>query len=209
MIRVSIVEDNDQFRKALETIITHGKDTTLVGSYTSAEKALTGLEQSPPDVAIVDVSLPGMSGPELIVRLKNKIHQTQFMVCTIHDDNDTIFEALKSGAAGYILKDPVTAEEILKAIRDLYNGGSPMSPFIARKVIGSFQKPVINDVNSLLSLREKEVLELVAQGLLYKEIALRLTISTETVKKHLKNIYQKLHVQNKVEALNKFRLFAI
>ena len=206
MIRVSIVEDNDQFRKALETIIAHGKDTILVGSYTSAEKALSSMEQTPPDVAIVDVSLPGMRGPELIVRLKNKIHQTQFMVCTIHDDNDTIFEALKSGAAGYILKDPVTADEILKAIRDLYNGGSPMSPFIARKVIGSFQKPVINDVNSLLSLREKEVLELVAQGLLYKEIALRLSISTETVKKHLKNIYQKLHVQNKVEALNKFRL---
>lgn len=206
MIRVSIVEDNDQFRKALETIIAHEKDTTLVGSYTSAEKALSGMEHTPPDVAIVDVSLPGMQGPELIVRLRSKIHQTQFMVCTIHDDNDTIFEALKSGAAGYILKDPVTAEEIVKAIRDLYNGGSPMSPFIARKVIGSFQKPVINDVNSLLSLREKEVLELVAQGLLYKEIALRLTISTETVKKHLKNIYQKLHVQNKVEALNKFRL---
>jgi DNA-binding NarL/FixJ family response regulator len=206
MIKVSIVEDNDQFRKALETIIAHGKDTILVGSYTSAEKALSSMEQTPPDVAIVDVSLPGMRGPELIVRLKNKIHQTQFMVCTIHDDNDTIFEALKSGAAGYILKDPVTADEILKAIRDLYNGGSPMSPFIARKVIGSFQKPVINDVNSLLSLREKEVLELVAQGLLYKEIALRLSISTETVKKHLKNIYQKLHVQNKVEALNKFRL---
>lgn len=206
MIRVSIVEDNDQFRKALETIISHGKDTVLAGSYTSAEKALSGMGQMPPDVAIIDISLPGMRGPELIVRLKNKIHQTQFMVCTIHDDNDTIFEALKSGAAGYILKDPVTAEEILKAIRDLYDGGSPMSPFIARKVIGSFQKPMINDVNSLLSLREKEVLELVAQGLLYKEIALRLTISTETVKKHLKNIYQKLHVQNKVEALNKFRL---
>jgi DNA-binding NarL/FixJ family response regulator len=206
MIRVAIVEDNDQFRKALETIITHGKDTILVGSYTSAEKALAGLEQTPPDVAIVDVSLPGMRGTELIVRLKNKIHQTQFMVCTIHDDNDTVFEALKSGASGYLLKDPVTAEEILRAIRDLYNGGSPMSPFIARKVIGSFQKPMINDVNSLLSLREKEVLELVAQGLLYKEIALRLTISTETVKKHLKNIYNKLHVQNKVEAINKFRL---
>lgn len=206
MIRVAIVEDNDQFRKALETIITHGKDTTLVGSYTSAEKALIGLEQSQPDVAIIDVSLPGMRGPELIVRLKNKIHQTQFMVCTIHDDNDTIFEALKCGASGYLLKDPITAEEILKAIRDLYNDGSPMSPFIARKVIGSFQKPMINDVNSLLSLREKEVLELVAQGLLYKEIALRLTISIETVKKHLKNIYNKLHVQNKVEAINKFRL---
>lgn len=205
MIKVAIVEDNDQFRKALETIINQEKDTALLGSYTSAEKALSGLEQSPPDIAIIDISLPGMKGTELIVRLREKLRHTLFMVCTIHDDNDTIFEALKCGAAGYILKDPVTAEEITKAIRDLYNGGSPMSPFIARKVIGTFQKPVINDVNSLLSQREKEVLELVAQGLLYKEIALRLTISAETVKKHLKNIYQKLHVQNKVEALNKFR----
>lgn len=206
MIKVAIVEDNDQFRKALETIIDQEKDMSLLGSYTSAERAVIALDQSPPDVAIVDISLPGMKGTELIVRLRDKLRQTLFMVCTIHDDNDTIFDALKCGAAGYILKDPITAEEITKAIRDLYNGGSPMSPFIARKVIGTFQKPMINDVNSLLSQREKEVLELVAQGLLYKEIALRLTISAETVKKHLKNIYQKLHVQNKVEALNKFRL---
>jgi DNA-binding NarL/FixJ family response regulator len=206
MIKVAIVEDNDHFRTALETIVSQEKDLTLTGSYTSAEKALSALEQSPPDIAIIDISLPGMRGTELIVRLKDKIRQTQFMVCTIHDDNDTVFEALKSGASGYILKDPVTAMEILKAIHDLYNGGSPMSPFIARKVIGTFQKPTINDVNSLLSQREKEVLELVSQGLLYKEIAIRLTISPETVKKHLKNIYQKLHVQNKVEALNKFRL---
>lgn len=205
MIKVAIVEDNDQFRKALEAIINQEKDTELLGSYTSAEKALGALEQAPPDIAIIDISLPGMKGTELIVRLRDKLRHTLFMVCTIHDDNDTIFEALKCGAAGYILKDPVTADEIIKAIRDLYNGGSPMSPFVARKVIGTFQKPVINDVNSLLSQREKEVLELVAQGLLYKEIALRLTISAETVKKHLKNIYQKLHVQNKVEALNKFR----
>jgi len=206
MIKVSIVEDNDHFRNALETIVNHEKDITLVGSYSSAEKALSALEQSPPDIAIIDISLPGMRGTELIVRLKDKMRLTQFMVCTIHDDDDTIFEALKSGASGYILKDPVTAIEIVKAIHDLYNGGSPMSPFIARKVIGTFQKPAIKGANSLLSQREKEVLELVAQGLLYKEIAIRLTISAETVKKHLKNIYQKLHVQNKVEALNKFRL---
>ena len=206
MIRVAIIEDNDQFRKALETIINQINDTTLLGSYTSAEKAMIGLPQFPPDIAIVDISLPGMRGTELIVRMKEKIRNTQFMVCTIHDDDDTIFEALKSGASGYILKDPVTVEEISRAIHDLYNGGSPMSPFIARKVIGTFQKPAISDPNSLLSLREKQVLELVAKGLLYKEIAIRLEISAETVKKHLKNIYQKLHVQNKVEALNKFRL---
>ena len=206
MIRVAIIEDNDQFRKALETIINQVQDTVLQGSYTSAEKAMIGLQQSPPDIAIVDISLPGMRGTELIVRMKDKIRNTQFMVCTIHDDDETIFDALKSGASGYILKDPVTVEEISRAIHDLYNGGSPMSPFIARKVIGTFQKPAISDPNSLLSLREKQVLELVAKGLLYKEIAIHLEISAETVKKHLKNIYQKLHVQNKVEALNKFRL---
>ncbi len=206
MITISVIEDNEQFRYALETIIHQKDDMALIGSYDSAEKALTGLQQHPTDIVIADISLPGMRGTELIVRLKDKMPQTQFMICSIHDDNDTIFEALKSGATGYILKDPVTAAEIIKAIRDLYNGGSPMSPFIARKVISSFQKPAITDEHSLLSPREKEVLEWLAKGLVYKEIAIHLGVGTETVKKHLKNIYQKLHVQNKIEALNKFKL---
>ena len=206
MITVSVVEDNDQFRNALEAIINGQNDFGLVGSYASAEKAINGLPESPPDIVITDITMPGMKGTELIVKLKNKMTKTQFMVCSIHDDNDTIFEALKSGASGYILKDPVTVDEIVKAIRDLYNGGSPMSPFIARKVIGSFQKPIITDENSLLSQREKEVLELLAKGLSYKEIASQLGVTMETIKKHLKNIYQKLHVQNKIEALNKFKL---
>jgi DNA-binding NarL/FixJ family response regulator len=147
-----------------------------------------------------------MRGTELIMHLKDKMQQTQFMVCSIHDDNDTIFEALKCGASGYILKDPVTAAEIVKAIRDLYNGGSPMSPYIARKVISSFKISTTHNEQALLSIREKEVLELLAKGLLYKEIADKLGVTHETVKKHLKNIYQKLHVQNKIEALNKFKL---
>lgn len=206
MITVAIIEDNDQFRHGLEAIINGQNEMALAGSYSSAEKALLTLSENPTDIVISDISLPGMRGTELIVRLKDKMPQTQFMVCSIHDDNDTIFEALKCGASGYILKDPVTAEEIIKAIRDLYNGGSPMSPYIARKVIGSFQKPVVNDESSLLSVREKEVLELLAKGLLYKEIAEKLGVTHETVKKHLKNIYQKLHVQNKIEAINKFRI---
>lgn len=206
MITISIVEDNDQFRTGLETIIKSEADFYLAGSYTSAEKAIIDLPLTPPDIVIADISLPGMRGTELIVRLKDKMKQTQFMVCSIHDDNDTIFEALKCGASGYLLKDPVTAAEIIKGIRDLYNGGSPMSPFIARKVIGSFQKPAITDESSLLSQREKEVLELLSKGLLYKEIAEQLGVTHETIKKHLKNIYQKLHVQNKIEALNKFKL---
>jgi DNA-binding NarL/FixJ family response regulator len=206
MITISIVEDNDQFRNALESIIKRQNELGLIDSFTSAEKAINVLPANPPDIVITDISLPGMRGTEMIVRLKDKMTRTQFMVCSIHDDNDTIFEALKCGASGYILKDPVTAEEIIKAIHDLYKGGSPMSPFIARKVIHSFQKPVVSDEHSLLSQREKEVLELLSKGLMYKEIAGQLGIGTETVKKHLKNIYQKLHVQNKIEALNKFRL---
>lgn len=206
MITVSIVEDNDQFRNGLEAIIKNEDDFSLTGSYTSAEKAMIDLPQRPPDIVITDISLPGMRGTELIVRLKDKMKQTQFMVCSIHDDNDTIFEALKCGASGYILKEPVTAAEITKGIRDLYNGGSPMSPFIAKKVIGTFQKPVVADENSLLSPREKEVLEWLAKGLVYKEIAQHLGVGAETIKMHLKNIYKKLHVQNKIEALNKFKL---
>lgn len=207
MITISIIEDNQQFRDALEAIISSQDDFGLVGSYDGAEKAIDPIIMNPPDIIITDITLPGMRGTELIVRIKDKLPKTQFMVCSIHDDDNTIFEALKSGASGYILKDPVTSTDIIKAIRELYNGGSPMSPFIARKVISSFQKPVINDPGYLLSQREKEVLEWLAKGLLYKEIAERLGIGTETVKKHLKNIYQKLHVQNKIEALNKFRLF--
>lgn len=206
MITISIVEDHDQFRNTLEIIIRGQNDLGLVNSYSNAEKAIEDLPENPPDIVIVDITLPGIKGTELIIKLKTIMPQTQFMVCSIHDDNDTIFEALKSGASGYILKVPVTAEDILRAIHDLYNGGSPMSPFIARKVINSFQKPAINEVHSLLSLREKDVLELLSKGLLYKEIAEELGVGTETVKKHLKNIYQKLHVQNKIEAVNKFRL---
>jgi len=206
MISVSIVEDNVQFRAALEEIIKGQPELVLAHSFDSAEKAISVMPGNAPDIVITDITLPGMKGTELIVRLKDKMKQTQFMVCSIHDDNETIFEALKCGASGYILKDPVTADEIVKAIHDLYKGGSPMSPFIAKKVILSFQKPVINDANSSLSQREREVLELLAKGLLYKEIAQQLGIGSETVKKHLKNIYQKLHVQNKIEALNKFRL---
>jgi DNA-binding NarL/FixJ family response regulator len=205
MITISIVEDNDQFRSGLEAIIQSEPDFSLIASYTDAEKALIDLPENPPDIVIADISLPGMRGTELIVRLKQKLPQTQFMVCSIHNDNDTIFEALKCGASGYILKDPVTAGEIIKAIRDLYHGGSPMSPFIARKVITTFQKPAISEADALLSQREKEVLELISKGLLYKEIAQELGIGIETVKKHLQNIYQKLQVQNKIEALNKFK----
>jgi len=206
MITVTVIEDNDQFREALEAIIRSQEDMLLIHSFSDAEKAYESLIISPPDIAITDLALPGMKGNELMIKVKQQVPQLQFLVCTIHDDNETVFEALQSGASGYLLKEPVTVDEISKAIRDLYKGGSPMSPYIARKVLTAFQKPVIDKENSLLSIREKEVLELLSKGLSYKEIAQQLEVSPETIKKHLSNIYNKLHVQNKIEAINKFRL---
>lgn len=206
MITISIIEDNDQFRNGLEAIIQSQKEMLLAGSYESAEKALLVLPDNPTDIVISDINLPGMRGTNLILQLKIKMPKTQFMVCSIHDDDDTVFEAMKYGASGYILKNPVTADDIIRAIHDLYNGGSPMSPFIARKVISSFQKTTDSKESNLLTNREKEVLDFLAKGLLYKEIAEKLGVSHETIKKHLKNIYQKLHVQNKIEALKKVNL---
>ncbi|HLO81935.1 MAG TPA: response regulator transcription factor [Chitinophagaceae bacterium] len=204
MISISIVEDNEQFRKALESIINSQKDMVLVDSYPDGEKAFEGIRMSTPDIVITDLSLPGMQGFELMFKLRTASVNTQFLVCTIHDDDEAVFEALKSGASGYIVKEPVKVSDIVNAIRELHIGGAPMSPYIARKVMASFQKPAIENETSLLSVREKEVLELLARGFQYKEIAGRLEVSTETIKKHLKNIYHKLQVQNKIEAVNKY-----
>jgi DNA-binding NarL/FixJ family response regulator len=206
MITIAIVEDNKEFRKALESIIQTQDDFVLKGSFENAEDALKGIPENPVDIVICDISLPGMSGVELVAALKDRLPQTQFMVCSIHDDDETIFEALKQGASSYLLKQPVTVDEIVRAIRDLYKGGSVMSPYIARRVIQSMQKPASQEHSQLLSQREREVLELLSKGFSYKEIGSQLGIGTETVKTHMRNTYQKLQVQNKIEALNKMRL---
>jgi NarL family two-component system response regulator LiaR len=202
-MNVAIIEDNTTFRNALVQLVNESDDLELFGSFPDAETALPYLQKDFPDVAIVDIQLPGISGIEFIGKIRIENSHTQFLICTIHDESDNIFEALKSGATGYILKDS-SIQQILNAIKELAKGGAPMSPFIARKIISSFQKPQIEQNIAKLSDREVEVIKLVAKGLLYKEIANTLSISKETVKKHLKNIYQKLHVQNKIEALNKF-----
>lgn len=207
MIRIIIIEDNPQFRKALESIVEREEDMELLFSFPDAEKAYLSLVTTAPDVAIVDINLPGMSGIELISRVKQRTPSVQFLVCTIHDDTETLFKALQKGATGYLLKEPVSVTKIKEAIREIYNGGSPMSPYIARKVIDVYQKPSIEEEEAHLSKREKETLELLARGLTYREIGNNLSISPETVRKHVKNIYNKLHVQNKIEAVNKFRKF--
>jgi len=202
MISVSIIEDHENYRNSLIQAIQESDLFTIIGIYTSAEEALTLLPLSPPDIAIVDIRLENISGIELVQQVRNKVPSTQFLMCTSFQNTENIFNALKAGASGYIVKGS-SAQEIQNAIKELHEGGAPMSPYIARKVIGLYQqKPETNDFG--LSKRELEVLNLLSKGLLYKEISDQLNISSNTVKNHCKNIYKRLHVQNKIEALNKF-----
>jgi DNA-binding NarL/FixJ family response regulator len=189
------------------TTFLKSKDQFIVkGIYADGETALTGLVSDAPDIAIIDIKMPGISGIQLITKVKRAIPNTQYLVCTVHHDNENVFKALQVGASGYILKD-ADSDTVAGAIIELHNGGSPMSPYIARKVISQFQNTGKRYEDYALTNREQEVLQQLAKGLIYKEIADSMSITTFTVKNHLKNIYRKLQVQNKVEAVNKFKLF--
>jgi DNA-binding NarL/FixJ family response regulator len=201
-ITVSVVEDNVLYQQALVDVISSNDSFQLHSVYSSAEDAMTLLD-NPPEIAIIDINLPGKSGIELIATLREQT-RTQCLVCSMYEDDEHIVQALEKGAVGYLLKD-ASVKDISNALDELVKGGAPMSPYIATRVISFFRKPKVKSEGSLLSTREKEVLQLVAEGLQYKEVAERLFLSTETIKKHMKNIYHKLHVQNKVEAVNKFR----
>ncbi|AYL96701.1 response regulator [Mucilaginibacter celer] len=210
MLQIVLIEDNLHFRRGLEQIIHDMSGVSLMGSYANAESVLKKISQLNPDIFIVDINLDGMSGIEFIRRAKPLLPGAEFLVCTINDDNTNIFESLKSGATGYVLKES-SADEIRSAITEIAAGGSPMSAYISRRVIASFAnaaaaKPAPAATENLTE-REVEVLHYLARGLQYKEIADRLEISTGTVKKHIRNTYVKLQVQNKVEAINKFRAF--
>ena len=175
----------------------------MVKVFSSAEEVLPYINELS-GIVIVDIKLPGMNGANLVSRITQSNKEVQCIICSMYDDDEFIFSALKNGALGYLLKDS-SGVEILAALEGLNNGGSPMSPYIARRVTASFQQGKEKKVLELLSDREYEVLQHLAQGLIYKEIGEKLFISHETVKQHIKHIYQKLHVQNKIEALNKFR----
>ena len=203
IIRVSIVEDTDDIREAMRVLIHGSRGFECIYVYPDAETALLNLPDNDVDVVLMDINLPGMNGINCMALLKDKMLKTQFMMCTVYDDDEFIFAALESGANGYLLKRTSPAQ-ILEAIRDLHDGGSPMSSEIARRVVDAMQRkkkpagPV-----EVLTDREKEILEFLSRGFLYKEIANELFISKETVKKHIHNIYDKLHVQTRTEALNK------
>ncbi|MBS1601418.1 MAG: response regulator transcription factor [Bacteroidetes bacterium] len=216
-IRISIVEDVAEIREGLRYIIDQTRDFACVSVFSSAEEALTGLAGSPSrsfystdpsrsssaddpaDIVVMDIALPGSSGLDCIRRLKAAGSGMQFIVFTIYEDSDQVFEALAAGASGYLLKD-TSPDRIIAALHELYEGGSPMSATIARKVVSSFQRP--GHIHEL-SPRETEILGLLSKGFLYKEIADRLHIAVGTVRQHIHRIYDKLHVQNRTEAINK------
>jgi DNA-binding NarL/FixJ family response regulator len=207
-IPVAIVEDNNDIRLALEQIVDMSDYCELSGSCINGEEALIKLPILNPKVVLMDIHLGGISGIEVVRELKASYPEILFMMCTIYEDDEQIFEALSAGASGYILKKTPPAK-LLESIQELMDGGSPMSSQIARKVVAAFQNKKSANTSSessldMLSKREKEILEMLSKGLLYKEISDAIFISTETVRKHVYHIYEKLHVTNRVEAVNKF-----
>ena len=201
LVKVSIIEDDKHFREGLEQLINNTTRFKVLHSYASAEAALPHLINNPPDIAIVDIKLPGKNGIDLIANIKSGLPDILCMVCSYYDDNEYIFNALKNGAVGYIIKD-ARPNEILESLEEISQGGAPMSRYIAKKVVSVFQQKTVHKLAEL-SDRENEILNLVATGLHIKEAADKLYISQLTVKCHLRNIYSKLHVTNKVEAINK------
>jgi RNA polymerase sigma factor (sigma-70 family) len=203
-ITVSIVEDSDKLRETLVRVINRADGFRCVSQYANAEDALKDLPQARPDVVLMDINLPGMNGVECVRQLKKITPEIQVMMLTVYEDTENIFDALAAGASGYMLK-RTAGKELLEAIREVQRGGSPMTTHIARKVVQSFQRSAAAEAQTeSLSEREQQVLDLLSQGLIYKEIAEKLGISYETVHTYIRRIYEKLQVRTRTEAVAKF-----
>jgi len=203
-VAVSIVEDDPQARKIFAGWIGRASGFRLAGEWGDAESALKLLPEQKPDVVLMDINLPGMNGVEAVRKLKPALPATQFVMLTVYEDADHIYNALSAGATGYLLKQ-TPRDELLSALGDVHRGGSPMTSNIARKVVQSFKRasaPVLPGHE--LSPREQEVLELLARGYLYKEIAERLNISVPTVNTYIRRMYEKLHVRSRSQAVAKY-----
>lgn len=204
-IRVTIVEDSIDLCRTLEMMINATSGMTCISTFFNGENACSKIPLNPPDIVLIDLGLPKISGTEVIQKLKAELPGLQFLVLTIRENDEDVFQALKAGASGYLLKTD-SPSRIIEGIRELYDGGAPMTTNIARKVVNFFKggSPRENPYDHLLTHREKEILELLSGGKFYKEIASDLHISIETVKSHCHNIYEKLHVSTRTEALNKY-----
>src|SRR5688572_12728339 len=204
MLRVAVIEDDDMLRKFMEETVNSCSDFILEGSFSSAEDFRKNFFRFPElNVAVMDINLPGISGIQCIEELKPKNPKVQYLICTVFEDSVNLFNALCAGATGYILKNS-GEEEFIKAIIDINTGGSPMSPQIARMVVSAFPTKKSNqDLLNDLSKREREILELLAAGFRYKEIADKLFLSIETIRTYIRDIYSKLHVHSRTDAVNK------
>jgi len=204
MISVSIVDDEKELRESITTFVNGSPGFKCVGAYGSAEAALKGLPADQSDVVLMDINLGGMSGIECVERLKVQAPQLQILMLTVYEDTDQIFQALAAGASGYLLKRS-SPTKLLQAIREVHAGGSPMTSSIARKVVASFQKSKPTaEKQTHLSPREETVLNCLAKGFTYKQIADELDISIDTIRTYLRRIYEKLHVQSRTEAVAKY-----
>ena len=204
MITVSIVEDNAGMRESFAALLNQAPGLSCVSSYPTGEDAVKGMPEVKPDVALVDVNLPGMDGIECVAKLKLALPKLQVLMLTRYEQSDLIFNSIRAGASGYLMKN-IAPAELVQAIEQVHGGGAPMSMQIARKVVDHFrqiQKPA-SDVEKL-TVREQEILELLSKGYYYKEIGETLGISLNTVRTHLQHIYEKLHVQSRTEAVLKF-----
>ena len=204
-ITVCIVEDRIDIREALFSLVNSQPNLSCIGTYENAEDALMGIPELQPNVVLMDIDLPKMNGIECIKLLKPKCPRVQFMICTVYDEDEKVFDALRTGANGYILKRSPPAR-LLEAIVELYHGGSPMSSDIARKIVLSFQQKPEEKIQEEYHItpREQEILQLLSKGLSYQELADKLFISSKTVRKHIFNIYEKLHVNSRMDAVNKY-----
>jgi DNA-binding NarL/FixJ family response regulator len=203
-IRIAVVEDDKTVREGLQMLLNGSPGFSCEATYASGEDALAGLPGILPDVVLMDINLPGMNGIECILKLKEQVLPVHFIMLTVFEDTDAIFRSLSAGACGYLLKHTPPVK-LLEAIQDVYRGGSPMSGEIARKVVQSFQHPAAKTPASVnLTKREEEILGFLAQGFFYKEIAASLSISVETVRTHIRNIYEKLQVRTRTEAILKY-----
>jgi len=202
-VRIAIVEDNAGIRDNWAKLIDDAPGFRCVCACASAEDALKQIPLAAPDVVLMDINLPRLSGIECTARLKAQFPDLQILIVTVHGDNDRVFAALQAGASGYLLKRASSAE-LLEAARDVTRGGAPMTGEIARKVIASFRRPATASADARLTPREEEILVLLTQGYANKEIADRLAVSFDTVRTHLCHIYQKLHVRSRTEAATKY-----
>ncbi|MEO6884304.1 MAG: response regulator transcription factor [Bacteroidia bacterium] len=201
-ITVGIIEDEKEIGESMMSLINESEGFSCIHIFENAQQALDKIPTLKLDVVLTDIHLPDKSGIECIIELKPKCPNTQFLMCTSFEDTESVFKALKAGATGYLTK-TTQPSKLLNAIVDIYKGGSPMSSHIARKIVASFSNTDYNKELEKLSQREQEILQLLSKGLRYKEIADKLFVSTETVRTHIRNIYQKLQVNSRTDALNK------